>query len=84
MTTLIGILDYPGAQAAAVLGLRLVDRCLGPDALQATARHFLVDPGGREQRFYSTFAPVLTHGDVVILKVQQWLQVHGRVRLSLR
>ena len=35
---------------------------------------FLVDPGGREQRFYRSFSPVLTHGDEAILKVQRWLQ----------
>ncbi len=56
------------------LGLRLVGRFLGPSTLLMTARYFLVDPGGREQRFYSAFSPVLTHGDEAILKVQRWLQ----------
>lgn len=66
-----------GLMAWVDLGLRLVGRFLGPGALQATARHFLVDPGGREQRFYAPFAPVLTHGDAAVLKVQRWLQAQA-------
>ena len=42
----------------------------------STARTFIVDPGGRDQRFYSVFSPVLTHGDKAILKVQRFLQSH--------
>ncbi|EDM80623.1 transcriptional regulator, AraC family protein [Plesiocystis pacifica SIR-1] len=56
------------------LGLCLVERTLGPATMLETARFFLVDPGGREQRFYRTFTPTLTHGDAQILKVQRWLQ----------
>lgn len=63
-----------GLMAWVDLGLRLVNRFLGSTTMLATARYFLVDPGGREQRFYSTFAPQLTHGDAAILKVQHWLQ----------
>src|SRR3546814_20899114 len=39
-----------------------------------TARILLVDPPGREQRYYSVFSPRLTHGDAAVLKVQHWLQ----------
>lgn len=39
-----------------------------------TARILLVDPPGREQRYYSPFSPRLTHGDTAVLKVQHWLQ----------
>ncbi len=63
-----------GLMAWIDLGLRLVGRYLGPSTVLTTSRYFLVDPGGREQRFYRTFAPVLTHGDAPILKVQRWLQ----------
>ncbi|HCE6543730.1 TPA: GlxA family transcriptional regulator [Pseudomonas aeruginosa] len=56
------------------LGLRLVDRLLGPTVMIATARMLLVDPPGREQRYYSVFSPRLTHGDAAVLKVQHWLQ----------
>jgi transcriptional regulator GlxA family with amidase domain len=56
------------------LGLRLVDRFLGSSTMLATARYFLIDPAGREQRFYASFSPKLHHGDEAVLKVQHWLQ----------
>ena len=68
------LLTAGGVMAWVDLGLRIVDRYLGPTTVLAVARHFLVDPGGREQRFYSAFAPVLTHGDGAILAAQRWLQ----------
>ncbi|BDU71902.1 GlxA family transcriptional regulator [Mesoterricola silvestris] len=70
------LLTAGGLMAWVDLGLKLVNRFLGPEAMLATARQLLVDPGGREQRFYSTFAPVLTHGDPAVLAVQAWLQIH--------
>lgn len=72
-----------GLMAWLDLGLRLVDRYLGPEAMLATARHFLVDPGGREQRFYSPFAPVLGHGDAAVLKLQHWLPAHAGEALDI-
>ena len=68
------VLTAGGLMAWVDLGLRLVARFLGAPTMLQTARMLLVDPGGREQRFYMTFAPVLTHGDDAILKVQRWLQ----------
>lgn len=56
------------------LCLRLVDRLLGPTVMIETARMLLVDPPGREQRYYSVFSPRLTHGDAAVLRVQHWLQ----------
>ena len=63
-----------GVLAWTDLGLKLVDRHLGPSIMLETARYMLADPPGREQRYYSNFAPKLHHGDAPILKVQQWLQ----------
>jgi transcriptional regulator GlxA family with amidase domain len=65
------------------LGLRLVDRLLGPEVTVATARYMLFDPAGREQRHYSNFAPRLNHGDAPVLRVQHWLQVTGARDVSL-
>jgi transcriptional regulator GlxA family with amidase domain len=65
-----------GLMAWTDLGLRLVSRYLGPVATIATARFFLIDPGGREQRFYRIFTPLRTHGDEAILRVQRWLQAN--------
>jgi transcriptional regulator GlxA family with amidase domain len=68
------IITAGGLMAWIDLGLRIVDRLLGPTAMLETARYMLVDPPGREQRYYSVFAPRLSHGDAGILKVQHWLQ----------
>ncbi len=77
------IITAGGVMAWIDLGLRLVDRLVGPTVMLATARFFLVDPAGREQRFYSTFAPRLHHGDAAILKVQHWLQALAPARVTL-
>ncbi|HVY17259.1 MAG TPA: GlxA family transcriptional regulator [Rhodopila sp.] len=71
------IVTAGGLMAWTDLGLRLIDRFLGPSVMVATARFFLIDPADREQRFYSSFSPRLHHGDEAILKVQHWLQKDG-------
>ena len=70
------IVTAGGLMAWVDLGLRLVERFMGAATMLATARYFLVDPGGREQRFYSSFAPSCKHGDAAVLKAQHWLQKH--------
>jgi len=62
-----------GVLAWADLGLRLTERFLGTTVMLETARYMLVDPPGREQRFYSEFDPKTKHGDKAILKAQLWL-----------
>jgi transcriptional regulator GlxA family with amidase domain len=71
------ILTAGGLMAWADLGLTIVDRLLGSAAMVETARFLLVDPPGREQRYYSAFSPKLNHGDKTILEVQHWLQQDG-------
>lgn len=68
------IVTAGGLLAWTDLGLRLVDRLLGPSLMLETAGVLLADPAGREQRFYSRFSPRLQHGDDAVLKVQHWLQ----------
>ncbi|MEM5341310.1 GlxA family transcriptional regulator [Paraburkholderia azotifigens] len=77
------IVSAGGMMAWTDLGLKLVDRFLGPTVMCDTARFFLVDPPGREQRYYSVFSPNLTHGDPAVLKVQHWLQETGAKDASL-
>ncbi len=72
-----------GMMAWLDLGLALIRRFLGPTTMLAVARHWVVDPGGREQRFYDCFAPVLDHGDRPILQAQHWLQAHRTERLQV-
>ncbi|MFZ1428247.1 MAG: GlxA family transcriptional regulator [Geminicoccaceae bacterium] len=77
------IITAGGVMAWTDLGLKLVDRLLGPSIMLATARFLLVDPPGREQRFYSNFSPRLQHGDEAVLKVQYWLQAQAAQGASL-
>jgi transcriptional regulator GlxA family with amidase domain len=63
-----GLMHWPA------LGLRLVDRLLGPTVMLETARVLLVDAPGGAARCPGVFAPPLTHGDAAVLKVQHWLQ----------
>ncbi|OWQ78016.1 GlxA family transcriptional regulator [Stenotrophomonas maltophilia] len=77
------VITAGGLMAWTDLGLRLVDRFLGPSVMLATARMLLVDPPGREQRYYSVFSPNLTHGDLAVLKVQHWLQATQAKDISL-
>ncbi|WP_448956584.1 GlxA family transcriptional regulator [Labrys neptuniae] len=67
------VLTGGGVLAWADVGLRLVERFLGPTIMVTTARYMNIDPPGREQRFYSGFEPRTKHGDEAILKIQQWL-----------
>jgi transcriptional regulator GlxA family with amidase domain len=71
------IITAGGLMAWTDLGMRLVDRLYGPTIMLETARFLLIDPAGREQRYYSVFSPQLNHGDESILKVQHWLQATG-------
>jgi transcriptional regulator GlxA family with amidase domain len=68
------IITAAGMTAWTDLGIRMIHRLLGPTVMLETARFMLVDPSGREQSYYSTFAPRLHHGDSEILKVQHWMQ----------
>nr|WP_315591688.1 helix-turn-helix domain-containing protein [uncultured Cupriavidus sp.] len=68
------VITAGGVLAWVDLGLRLVDRYLGPMVMVKTAQYFLADPAGRQQRFYANFAPSLHHGDKAVLDVQLWLQ----------
>lgn len=77
------IITAGGIMAWTDLGLKLVDRFLGPTIMLETARYLLMDPPGREQRYYSAFSPNLTHGDAAVLKVQHWLQATGAKDMAL-
>ncbi len=66
-----------GVMAWTDLGLRLVDRYLGAAMMLETAQLLLIDPPGRQQRYYSTFAPRLAHSDPAVLAVQHWLEESG-------
>ncbi|MGI9280004.1 MAG: GlxA family transcriptional regulator [Endozoicomonas sp.] len=77
------IITAGGLMAWVDLGLRLVERFMGSATMLTTARFFLVDPGGREQKYYSSFSPSFGHGDAAILKAQHWLQKHFNEPLTV-
>ncbi|MBE3175361.1 helix-turn-helix domain-containing protein [Enterobacter cloacae complex sp. P29RS] len=77
------IITAGGAMAWVDLGLRLVDRYYGAAIMIETAQRLLVDPPGRQQRFYSAFSPRLSHGDRAVLKVQHWLEETGAKETAL-
>jgi transcriptional regulator GlxA family with amidase domain len=68
------VITAGGVMAWLDLGLKLVDRYLGPLVMMRTAQFFLADPAGRQQRYYANFSPPMHHGDAAVLKVQVWLQ----------
>ena len=63
-----GLMHWPA------LGLRLVERFLGPEAMLRTARALLIEPPDGWQPGPGVFAPRLAHGDAAVLKAQHWLQ----------
>lgn len=79
------IISAGGLMSWTDLGLKLVDRFLGPVVMAKAARMMLVDPPGREQRYYSGFVPRLNHGDAAVLKAQHFLQANEgkEARLSI-
>jgi transcriptional regulator GlxA family with amidase domain len=78
------IVTAGGMMAWVDLGLFLVERFLGIDALTFTARQLLVDPRGRQQSNYRTFRPQLVHGDQTILRLQHWMESNFGDDLSVR
>src|SRR3546814_20580581 len=51
----------------------LIERWLSPAVMLETARMFLIDPAGREQRHYAPYSPATAHGDAAVRAAQTWL-----------
>ncbi|MCG6576318.1 GlxA family transcriptional regulator [Pseudomonas sp. AF32] len=77
------LITTAGLMAWSELGLRLVDRLLGPSIATRTAQFLVVEHSDSASQCGSNFAPILGHGDAAILKVQHWLQGSGAVDVSL-
>ncbi|AKA22174.1 GlxA family transcriptional regulator [Pseudomonas chlororaphis] len=77
------LITTAGLMAWSELGLRLVDRLLGPSIASGTARFLVIEHSDSASQCGSNFAPILGHGDAAILKVQHWLQANGAVEVSL-
>ena len=72
-----------GLMAWSELGLRLVDRLMGPSVAADTARFLVIEHSASASQCGSNFAPILRHGDGAVLKVQHWLQASGAVDVSV-
>lgn len=77
------LITTAGLMAWSELGLRLVNRLLGPSIATSTARFLVVEHSDSASECGSNFAPILSHGDAAILKVQHWLQSTGATEVSL-
>lgn len=71
------VITVGGVMSWTDLGLVIVRRLFGTSAMMETARFMMIDPPGREQRFYKIFAPEMKHGDAAILRSQQQLHTRG-------
>lgn len=52
--------------------------------MTSVAKFLLIDPSGREQKFYRAFSPPLDHGDSLVINIQQWLQANYGEPVSLK
>ena len=77
------LITSAGLMAWSELGLRLVDRLMGPSVAADTARFLVIEHSASASQCGSNFAPILRHGDGAVLKVQHWLQASGAVDVSV-
>lgn len=77
------IVTAGGLMAWTDLGLHLLGRYLNRAAMVETARFLVIDPPGREQRYYTAFSPRRDHGDAAVLKVQRWLDIQDERAFSV-
>ncbi|NNA91140.1 GlxA family transcriptional regulator [Pseudomonas gessardii] len=77
------LITTAGLMAWSELGLRLVERLMGPSIAADTARFLVIAHSDSASQCGSNFAPILSHGDEAILKVQHALQASGAVDVSL-
>jgi transcriptional regulator GlxA family with amidase domain len=77
------IITAGGVMAWLDLGLRLIHRYTNSKVMMAVAKYLLIDPSGREQKYYSAYTPTFDHGDRIVVKAQHWLQNNFSKSVSL-
>jgi len=70
------VITAGGLMAWVDLGLELVAQFTQPQIMRRLGKFLVVDTGPREQRYYRSFTPKLSHGDQLIVKVQHHLQAN--------
>ncbi|APR76048.1 Transcriptional regulator, AraC family protein [Minicystis rosea] len=74
-----------GVTAYLDLALHLVARFASPETAAMTARLLLIDPNRRTQRPYEVFQGRKGHGDVAVLRAQEWLEARtGSEKITMR
>lgn len=71
------IISAGGILAWTDLGLKIVERLLGPTAMLSTARFLVIQPPRRSQLPFSEFIPSLAHGDSKMLNIQHHINEHA-------
>lgn len=78
------VITTAGLMAWSALGLRMVERLLGPDVVTRTARFLVAEhSNGSACECGNNFAPIFSHGDAAVLSVQHWLQASGALDITL-
>jgi transcriptional regulator GlxA family with amidase domain len=72
------VMTAGGMMAWADLGLLIVEKLVGHEAMVETARFMMVDPPRRQQSFYRHFQPRRDHGDTAVSRAQDRLHGQGR------
>lgn len=70
------ILTAGGLMSWTDLGLALVQRHAGSEAMRQLGKYLIVDTAPREQRYYQRFEPPMQHPDKQVLKAQKYLHSH--------
>ena len=65
------------------LALELIAQLSSVEIMREVGRHFVVDTGRREQRYYRAFTPVLNHGDGAIEQAQILIERTYTARISI-
>ena len=77
------IITTGGFMAWVDVGLLLVDKILGRAVRAETARFVLSDPVAIEARYFSGFSPKQSHGDMAVLRAQDWAHIRDGRDASL-
>jgi transcriptional regulator GlxA family with amidase domain len=77
------IITAGGFMAWVDVGLLLVDRLLGGIVRAETARFILSDRAASEARYFAGFAPKQAHGDIAVLKAQEFVYIRDGRDVSL-
>lgn len=83
------IIDYDDVMTAGGflawvdVGLHLVEKVLGASVRAETAHFILAEQAGSKARYFPGFAPKQDHGDIAVLKAQEWVHLRDGRDVSL-